>query len=109
MIQVSELDPPEVPSLVIFNLALVPILLVEGEMLVGGDQNRTERDRPLSASGPDGCAGLVCRGRTLGKEAHRLRIEQACARIAAGDQDGQLGAEVRERVQPSFRSGAHMG
>jgi hypothetical protein len=41
MIQVSELDPPEVPSMAIFNLALVPILLVEGEMLVGGDQNRT--------------------------------------------------------------------
>jgi hypothetical protein len=41
VIQVSELDPPEVPSLAIFNLALVPILLVEGEMLVGGDQNRT--------------------------------------------------------------------
>ena len=41
MIQVSELDPPEVPSLAILNLALVPILLVEGEMLVGGDQNRT--------------------------------------------------------------------
>jgi hypothetical protein len=41
LIQVSELDPPEVPSLAIFNLALVPILLVEGEMLVGGDQNRT--------------------------------------------------------------------
>jgi len=41
LIQVSELDPPEVLSLAIFNLALVPILLVEGEMLVGGDQNRT--------------------------------------------------------------------
>jgi hypothetical protein len=41
LIEVSELDPPEVPSLAIFNLALVPILLVEGEMLVGGDQNRT--------------------------------------------------------------------
>jgi len=41
VIQVSELDPPEVPSLAITNLGLVPILLVEGEMLVGGDQNRT--------------------------------------------------------------------
>jgi hypothetical protein len=41
LIEVSELDPPEVPFLAIFNLALVPILLVEGEMLVGGDQNRT--------------------------------------------------------------------
>src|SRR5580700_6798749 len=41
VIQVSELDPPEVPTLAITNLADVPILLVEGEMLVGGDQNRT--------------------------------------------------------------------
>jgi hypothetical protein len=41
LIQVSELDPPQVSSLAIFNLAQVPILLVEGEMLVGGDQNRT--------------------------------------------------------------------
>jgi hypothetical protein len=41
LIEVSELDPPEVPSLVVTNLADVPILLVEGEMLVGGDQNRT--------------------------------------------------------------------
>jgi hypothetical protein len=41
MIQVSELDPPQVPFLAITNLADVPILLVEGEMLVGGDQNRT--------------------------------------------------------------------
>ena len=41
LIEVSELEPPEVPSLAITNLADVPILLVEGEMLVGGDQNRT--------------------------------------------------------------------
>lgn len=40
LIEVSELDPPEVPSLLVTNLADVPILLVEGEMLVGGDQNR---------------------------------------------------------------------
>jgi hypothetical protein len=41
LIRVDELDPPEVPSLAITNLADVPILLIEGEMLVGGDQNRT--------------------------------------------------------------------
>jgi hypothetical protein len=41
LIRVDELDPPEVPSLAVTNLADVPILLVEGEMLVGGDQNRT--------------------------------------------------------------------
>ena len=41
LIEVSELEPPEVPFLSITNFAEVPILLVEGEMLVGGDQNRT--------------------------------------------------------------------
>ena len=41
LIEMSELDPPEVPSLMVTNRADVPILLVEGEMLVGGDQNRT--------------------------------------------------------------------
>ncbi len=41
LIEVSELDPPEVPLLSITNLADVPILLVEGELLIGGDQDRT--------------------------------------------------------------------
>jgi len=41
LIEVNELDPPEVPFLAVTNVADVPILLVEGEMLIGGDQNRT--------------------------------------------------------------------
>lgn len=41
LLQVGELDPPHVPFLLVTNLANVPVLLVEGEMLVGGDQNRT--------------------------------------------------------------------
>ena len=41
LIEVSELDPPQVPSLAVFNLAEVPLLLVEGETLLGGSQNRT--------------------------------------------------------------------
>ena len=41
LIEVSELDPPEVPLLSVTNLADVPILLVEGELLIGGDQDRT--------------------------------------------------------------------
>jgi hypothetical protein len=36
LIEVSELDPPEVPLLSVTNLADVPILLIEGEMLIGG-------------------------------------------------------------------------
>jgi hypothetical protein len=41
LIEVNELDPPQVPLLAVSNRADVPILLVEGEMLIGGDQNRT--------------------------------------------------------------------
>lgn len=41
LLEIAELEPPEVPRLAVTNLADVPILLVEGEMLVGGDQNRT--------------------------------------------------------------------
>jgi hypothetical protein len=41
LLEVNELDPPEVPKLAVTNLSDLPILLVEGEMLVGGDQNRT--------------------------------------------------------------------
>ncbi len=41
LIEVSELDPPEVPILAVTNLGDVPILLVEGEMLIGG--TRIER------------------------------------------------------------------
>jgi hypothetical protein len=41
LLEVNELDPPEVPKLALTNLSDLPVLLVEGEMLVGGDQNRT--------------------------------------------------------------------
>jgi hypothetical protein len=41
LLQVTELDPPQVPFLAVTVLADVPILLVEGELLVGGDQDRT--------------------------------------------------------------------
>jgi len=41
VLTVHELDPPQVPFLVVSNSADVPVLLVEGEMLIGGDQNRT--------------------------------------------------------------------
>ena len=38
---VRELDPPNVPYLNVENLANLPLLLVEGETLVGGSQDRT--------------------------------------------------------------------
>ncbi|HEX3793876.1 MAG TPA: DUF6569 family protein [Acidimicrobiales bacterium] len=41
LIEVDELDPPVVTSLAVTNLADVPVLLVEGEILLGGDQDRS--------------------------------------------------------------------
>ena len=41
LVKVTELDPPQVPFLTVENLAPVHLLLVEGETLVGGNQNRT--------------------------------------------------------------------
>jgi hypothetical protein len=41
LVKVTELDPPQVPLLIVENLAPLHLLLVEGETLVGGNQNRT--------------------------------------------------------------------
>ncbi|HXA34421.1 MAG TPA: DUF6569 family protein [Acidimicrobiales bacterium] len=41
LIEVDELDSPVVTSLAVTNLADVPVLLVEGEILLGGDQDRS--------------------------------------------------------------------
>jgi hypothetical protein len=41
LLELGELSPPEVPSLLATNLGTLPVLLVEGEVLVGGDQDRT--------------------------------------------------------------------
>jgi hypothetical protein len=41
LVNVSELDRPNVPSLNVTNIADVPVLFVEGQTLIGGDQNRT--------------------------------------------------------------------
>ena len=41
LVEVAELDPPQVPFLRVVNLADLPLLLLEGEMVVGADQNRT--------------------------------------------------------------------
>ena len=72
LIEVSELDPPEVPLLSVTNLADVPILLVEGELLIGGDQDRTMNVTVLCPPQvPDRRAGLVRRSGPVGIETGR--------------------------------------
>ena len=41
LVEVSELDNPSVPTLQVTNLSDFPVLFVEGQTLIGGDQNRT--------------------------------------------------------------------
>jgi hypothetical protein len=41
LIEVSELNRPEVSSLLVKNVSSLPVLLLEGEMLIGINQNRT--------------------------------------------------------------------
>ena len=51
LVAVRELDPPQVPFLIVENLAPVPLLLLEGETLVGGNQNRTLNSTVLIPAG----------------------------------------------------------
>lgn len=78
LIEVGELDPPEVPKLSVTNLADLPILLVEGEMLIGGDQNRTMNVTVLC---PPAIAHRRARflrgGWSLGWEADHVHLDPA--------------------------------
>ena len=60
LLQVTELDPPQVPFLAVANLADVPILLVEGELLVGGDQDRTMNVTVLCPPGETTVVPVSC-------------------------------------------------
>jgi hypothetical protein len=60
LVQVEELDPPQVPYLQVTNLADLPLLLLEGEMLVGGDQNRTMNVTVLVPPKERTCVPVSC-------------------------------------------------
>ena len=110
LIEVSELDPPEVPSLSVTNLAEVPILLVEGEMLIGGDQNRTMNVTVLCPprSLTDVPVSCVEAGRS-GASTVPVGFDPARSRLAASHQDSELGVEDRRSVESSIRSDPGVG
>lgn len=60
LLQVTELVPPQVPFLAVANLADVPVLLVEGELLVGGDQDRTMNVTVLCPPGETTVVPVSC-------------------------------------------------
>jgi hypothetical protein len=41
LVEFGELEPPDVGAVLVTNHAEVPVLLVEGELVIGGDQDRT--------------------------------------------------------------------
>ena len=95
LLAVHELDPPQVPFLVVTNLAEVPVLLVEGEMLVGGDQNRTMNVTVLCPPHADLTVPVSC------VEAGRWGSRRAMsptARIAPGSLRAAKTARLRDRT-----------
>ena len=60
LLLVTELEPPQVPFVAVANLADVPILLVEGELLVGGDQDRTMNVTVLAPPGETTVVPVSC-------------------------------------------------
>ena len=60
VVHVAELVPPQVPFLEVTNAADLPLLLLEGEMLVGGDQNRTMNVSVLIPAGATTTVPVSC-------------------------------------------------
>ena len=100
LIEVGELDPPQVPFLAIANLAKVPILLVEGEMLVGGDQNRTMNVTVLCPPQPQTIVPVSC------VEAGRWGARRTIS-AASRHAPGSLRAAKIENLEPRTSDSAH--
>lgn len=65
--EVTELeDGAEVPELQLPDTSELPVLLVDGEMLLGGKQNRTLNLSVLCAQGAVTNLPVSCGGRPLG-------------------------------------------
>jgi ARG and Rhodanese-Phosphatase-superfamily-associated Protein domain len=58
--RVGELDPPQVPWLEVHNEGNAPVLLIEGECLLGGDQNRTLNVSVLCAGRASTVVPVAC-------------------------------------------------
>lgn len=100
VIQVTELDEgAEVPELQLVNTGKFPVLLVEGEMLLGGQQNRTLNLSVLCAQGavtkiPVSCveAGRWGQAQAASRSSHHANLGLRRAKTLSTIRHQRLGA-----------------
>lgn len=97
-------DGPEVAQLVVTNQGAAPALLLEGELLEGGYQDRALVSDLVLASGQTVTAPVVCveRGRWSGVDGHRRRMRRTSVGIRTALRDvhgGQRQSRVWSRVE----------
>lgn len=99
--RVEELpDGPSVGSLAVTNTADVPLLLLEGQLLEGGWQNRMVAQSTLLAPGIEVPLEVVCveQGRWHGAAGHEARGRRASIRVRSGLRVGDRQGQVWRRV-----------
>lgn len=99
--QVTEKADPDVAALVVVNTADRPLLLLEGQVLQGGWQNRMVTRSLIVAPNDETAVGVVCveAGRWNGQRQHADSQRRATTRVQAGLRaGGDQQSEVWKRV-----------
>lgn len=99
--QVTEKDDPDVAALMVANTADRPLLLLEGQVLQGGWQNRMLARSLIVAPNDETAVGVVCveAGRWNGQRQHADSQRRATTRVQAGLRSGgDQQSEVWKRV-----------
>jgi hypothetical protein len=101
--QVSEKATPEVNTLMVANTADRPLLLLEGQLLEGGWQNRMVARSVIVAPNDDLAVGVACveAGRWKGQRRHADSRRRAAVRVqaslrASGDRQTEVWKRVSE-------------
>ena len=94
-------DGPAVGSLTISNLAGLPLLLLEGQLIEGGMQHRMVARSTLLAPKAEAPLDVVCveQGRWNGAMGHAAKGRRASVRVRAGLRGEYRQAEVWRRVE----------
>ena len=98
---VSEKATPDVSTLMVSNTGRQPLLLLEGQVLEGGWQNRMVARSVVVAPNDEVAVGVVCveAGRWSGQRRHADLRRRASARVQAGLRaGGDRQSEVWKRV-----------
>jgi hypothetical protein len=99
--RISEKEAPEVNSLLVANPVEHPLLLLEGQLLEGGLQNRMVARSVIVAPNDELPVSVVCveAGRWSGERSHANSHRRAATRVRAGlRKNGDRQSEIWRRV-----------